>query len=287
MSVGLVAACQDSRLFDFSLWPRQQELLAAAESGPRVQVWALGRRSGKTTLAALVCLHDALLRPDLDAAVRSGERRYAVAVATNIAQARLLVSAARSIVERSPLLAPLVDQASEDELAFGLPSGARTALRAFPCSSRGGRGWPISCLVMDEAAHFLTETEGYQTAERVWQALVPSTAQFGEGARVIVSSTPYGQDGLFAQLHQQARLGVTHCEMCGGRHPKLNPHGYCPRCEERQAEYNDGCAKTAEIALRAALLAAKGDVNDDAIREIVEDELTGRAASKLESWGGF
>jgi hypothetical protein len=28
--------------------------------------WALGRRSGKTTMAALVALHDCLLRPELD-----------------------------------------------------------------------------------------------------------------------------------------------------------------------------------------------------------------------------
>jgi len=205
--VGLVESCADGQLFNFPLWPRQRELLAAAEEGPRVHVWALGRRSGKTTLAAITCLHNALFRPDLDQRVRAGERRYAVGVATNLSQSRLLVNQARVIVERSPLLAPLLKSATEDELSFELPSGARTAVRAFPCSSRGGRGWPISCLVMDETAHFLTETEGFQTAERVWEALVPSTAQFGDGGLVIVSSTPYGQDGLFAQLYQQASSG--------------------------------------------------------------------------------
>jgi hypothetical protein len=61
--------------------------------------------------------------------------------------------------------------------------------------------------VLDEAAHFLSESEGVHTAERVWEALVPSTAQFGDGARIIVASTPYGEDGLFAQLYQQAANG--------------------------------------------------------------------------------
>ena len=58
---------------------------------------------------------------------------------------------------------------------------------------------------MDEAAHFLSETEGPAVAERVWEALMPSTSQFGDAARIIVASTPWGQAGLFADLYQQAR----------------------------------------------------------------------------------
>jgi len=202
-TVGLLAACDDPKLFGIELWPKQRELLTAVEQGARIHVWALGRRSGKTTMAAIVCLHSCLFRADLDAMVRPGERRYAVAVATNREQARLLVRAARSIVEDSPLLAELVESATEDELTFR--NG--TALRSFACSARGSRGWPVSAFVMDEAAHFLTETDGYQTADRVWEALVPSTAQFGDAARVIVSSTPYGREGLFARLYEQADRG--------------------------------------------------------------------------------
>jgi hypothetical protein len=203
----LVAACDDERLLGLELWPRQRDLLAAVEQGPRMHVWALGRRSGKTLMAALACVWDATLRPELDAMVRPGETRYAVAVATNVRQARLLVAAARSIVERSPVLAGLLESASEDELRLRLPSGARTAVAAFPCSSRGGRGWPISTLIMDEAAHFLSETEGPQVADRVFAALAPSTAQFDGRARVIVCSTPYGPDGLFARLLGDAQDG--------------------------------------------------------------------------------
>src|SRR5215207_2355982 len=102
---GLAAACDDRRLFGFVLWPRQRELLAALEQGPRLHLWALGRRSGKTTMAALACLWDCTLRPELEARTRPGETRYAVAVATNLARARLIVAAARSVVERSPALA--------------------------------------------------------------------------------------------------------------------------------------------------------------------------------------
>ena len=105
------------------------------------------------------------------------------------------------------MLAGLLAGQTENELRFELPSGAKTCLRAFPCSSRGGRGWPISCLVQDESAHFLTESDGDRTSDRIWSALTPSTAQFGDLARIIVSSTPYGESGLFATLFDRASKG--------------------------------------------------------------------------------
>ena len=201
--VGLVQACDDPQLFGIELWPQQRELLEAIEAGPRLHVWALGPRSGKTTLSALVGLWCCLLRPELAESLRPGERGWAVGIATNLRRARLLVRAAHSIAERSPLLAPLIESVSEDEILFANGTG----FAAFPCSSRGGRGWPIFCFLMDEAAHFLSETEGPAVADRVWQALVPSTAQFGGHARIVIGSTPWGTDGLFARLHQQASSG--------------------------------------------------------------------------------
>jgi phage terminase large subunit-like protein len=206
MGVSLIDACEDPDLFDFPLWPRQRELLQAIDDGPRVHIWALGRRSGKTTLCAVICLYNCLFRPDLDAMVRKGERRFTVAIATNLQQAKILVHSARSIIEGSPLLKKLVVTDADDEISFEV-NGRRSVLRALPCSSRGTRGYPISCLVMDEAAHFLSETDGFQTAERVWEAMTPSTAQFGAAGRIVASSTPYGTDGLFADLFSKAQSG--------------------------------------------------------------------------------
>lgn len=204
--VGLVQACDDPRLFGFPLWPRQRELLAAVELG-RLTVLALGRRASKTTMMALVGLWCCLLRPELLEALRPGERGYAVGVATNLRQARLMVAAALSIVSRSPLLAGMVESSTADEILFR--NG--TAFTAFPCSSRGGRGWPIFALMLDEAAHHV-DTDGNSAGERVWQALAPSTAQFGDRARLVVGSTPWGASGFFHDLFQRAAAG----ELPGG-----------------------------------------------------------------------
>ena len=79
---------------------------------------------------------------------------------------------------------------------------------------------------MDEAAHFLSETEGPQVADKVFEALAPSTAQFGDLARIIVCSTPYGEDGFFASLYAKAASG----ELAG--------RGRCP-CDDGARE-SDG-----------------------------------------------
>lgn len=199
-------ACDDARLFGVDLWPRQRELLAAAQAH-RVNIWALGRRSGKTTMAGVLCLWDCLLRPECDVMVRRGETRYAVCVATALRQSRITFAAARSIVQSSPALSRLLVGSTANELHFRLPSGARTCLRAIPCASRSAPGLPISCLVLDEAAKMITETDGPAAAQEIWRALVPSTAQFGEHGRILVCSSPYGTDGLFADLFHRGLAG--------------------------------------------------------------------------------
>jgi hypothetical protein len=209
--VGLVEACDDSALLNFPLWPRQRELLASvdAEDAPRLHLWALGRRAGKTSMCALVAVANCCLRPDLDQLVRPGEVRNAVVVATNLVQGRVLLSMARAIVYGSPLLRGLVTRETEDSLYFTLPSGARTAIRVFPCSSRAIRGFAVSVGILDEAAHFASEGEigNAATADRVFQALQPATAQFGGEARLLAISTPFGQDGWFGETFHQASAG--------------------------------------------------------------------------------
>ncbi len=165
----------------------------------------------------------------------AGERGYAVGVATNLRQARLLVAAARSVVERSPLLAPLVESSTDDEIVFRNGS----VFAAFPCTSRGGRGWPVFCLLMDEAAHFV-DTEGNASAEPVFRALVPATAQFGGLARVVVSSTPWGADGFFADLYQRAASGeledaYAHHASTGEANPAID-RGFLAAEERRDPE---------------------------------------------------
>ena len=113
---------------------------------------------------------------------------------------RVSCSAQRCLCSRiRRSLAGLIESVTEDRIL--LHNGS--VIAAFPASGRGVRGWPISAFVIDEAAHFVG-TEGNASLESVWQALRPSCLQFGADARVIVSSTPTGSEGAFADLWRRA-----------------------------------------------------------------------------------
>ncbi len=205
MSVGLLEAIDSPRLLNFKAYERQRELLAALEGPAQRAVWCCGRRSGKSRMIAMACLHNALLREDLDR-VMDGEMRYVVIIATRHEQARIPLRFLVSAAERSPILKRHIRRVTEDAVEFETAAGARTCVASFPCGSRGARGWPISLLCLDELAHFL-DSDGNSSAKQVWDALTPSTAQFGALGRVIASSTPADSSGLFAELFQRASSG--------------------------------------------------------------------------------
>jgi hypothetical protein len=202
-SVPLLAACDDRQLLNFAPHPKQRELLETIERS-QTTIACCGRRFGKTLAVAAAALQNLLLVPELDELVGRGENRFAVSVANNREQARLFVDHARSLVLGSPVLKRELVDATADRLVF---RGNRI-LAAFPCTAKGARGWPISFLCLDEFAHHFDLAEGGPAvASRIWAAMTPSVAQFGDLGKVAAISTPLGDEGLFAELWQKAKNG--------------------------------------------------------------------------------
>lgn len=222
---GLVEACDDPNLFDFPLWPGQRGLLEAFESaydqGDWLAVWNIGRRSGKSTLAAVVALWSCLLRPDLDGMAGIAGQSQAVVISPSEKQARLLVKMARDLVQRSPLLGPLLERDTASELDF--VNGTR--LSAFPASARNIRGWPFRCLILDEASSFFDNDSGAEhQIDEVFGAALPSTAQFQGRAPVIVASTPKGDANWFAaQVRAGEQGNLTRGRVYHAPSPMMNP----------------------------------------------------------------
>ena len=206
--ISLTVAARDRRLLGatIELRPRQLELLASLDGLESTHVWAIGRQAGKSTLGAMAAVHNAALRPDLDAMIPRGRVRYVLAAAPSEEQAREFVKLAAALIDSSPALAKLVT-VKADRIDFLLPGGARTAIRALPANSRSVRGVSASMLILDEFAHF-TDTAGPASDERMFAALEPSTRVFGGLARVLVISTPYGETGRFFELFHAAQSGA-------------------------------------------------------------------------------
>lgn len=203
--VSLREALEDRRLLGagFRPHPRQLELLEAI-AGTRLVVAAAGRRFGKTKAAAAAALHNLLLIPELDELVALGERRYALSVANSREQAKIFVAHALALVTASPTLRRELISQTATELTFT----RNRILSAFPCTAKSTRGYAASFVCLDEFAHHYDDEEGGPAvAPRIWSAMTPSVAQFGDLGRIVVISTPLGSDGTFAELYAKAQNG--------------------------------------------------------------------------------
>jgi phage terminase large subunit-like protein len=209
LMMSLLAAARDPALLGgtLTLWRRQVELLAGLEDpAVRTHQSSVGRQSGKSTLAAMLAVYDAVLRADLDEMLPRGRVRYVLCAAPSEDQAREFVALCAALIEASPLLGPMA-QVKADRIDFHLPSGARTAIRALAANSRAVRGMSASLVVLDEFAHF-SDTAGPASDERMFNALEPSLRVFGDAGRLVLVSTPFGEVGKFYELCQAAEAGT-------------------------------------------------------------------------------
>jgi hypothetical protein len=189
------------------LYPGQRSLLERCiASGRRKWLLALGRRSGKDLMAAIIAIFDAVLG-DYSGMLRPGEERFIVVVATRVDQARQFIRVVRELLEHAPdaSLRALVEvDGSADEIR--LRSGV--TIVAMPCSSRATRGLAVTTLILNEAAHMSTADEGWQAGRAVYRALLPATVQFGDKALVIVMSSPLWATGIFWDLFSAGVSGA-------------------------------------------------------------------------------
>jgi hypothetical protein len=133
--------------------------------------------------------------------VLEGEPVYFPSIASNREQARVALNQVRRLVRRSPLLRAAVARETEDAIEFSNGSIVTT----FVCSARSIRGFPVAACLLDELGFFVSSEDGPAAASEVWRAIRPSLAQFGPARRLMVSSTPNG-DNLFKTVFDGAVL---------------------------------------------------------------------------------
>jgi hypothetical protein len=194
----------DRLLLNLQLWERQGQILEEFWQGNyTLAVWALGRRSGKTLMAAVAATYAACMWADeYRKQLRPHERFYIVSVANTADQAKIALTGVKDLINGSPILKPLIVRETSDTLE--LSNGA--VFRALPASSRSGRGMACPLLIFDEIAHAL-DTDGNAAGSTLYQALSPSVAQFGNLGKILMLSSPWIQNGIFWDMFVQANSG--------------------------------------------------------------------------------
>ena len=185
------------------LWPEQKRILDSFFGGEKTHaVWALGRRCGKTLMAAVAALYACFVLEDYyRRRVRKQEKWDVLTIANDQSQAKLALNNIRQLLMQSPL-----EQEIVRETATEIDISNNCTFQAIPASARASRGKAVVMLVMDELS-FAIEGDANRGAKAIYDALSPSIAQFGKHGRILELSSPWLTDGLFYQHYCEAKSG--------------------------------------------------------------------------------
>jgi len=183
-----------------TLWPRQEKILNGLfEKKINHAIWAMGRRSGKTFMAAVAATYMCFVQADFfQRKVRKGEKWYIITVANDLGQSKIALENIRQLIINSPF-----EQEVTRETAFEIEISNGCVFQAIPASARASRGKAVVAIIQDELA-FSLEGDANRGAEAMYNALSPSIAQFGRHGKIIELSSPWLTDGLFYEHFKQA-----------------------------------------------------------------------------------
>ena len=160
------------------------------------ELWVVvGRRSGKSRIAAAIAVHQAALCKHK---LSAGEVGTILVLAPSKAQAAIILGYCRGFLQASAMLAGTVESEVADEIR--LRNGIVIAVHA--ASFRNVRGRTILCAIYDEISFWRSDDEiaSSNPDREINRAIMPSlTASNG---RLIAISSPYRRVGLLAEKHR-------------------------------------------------------------------------------------
>ena len=204
----------------------------------RELILSIGRRSGKTYLAAIIAGYETyklILKnaPQAYYGLPPGNNIQIISVATGKDQAGFLYQEVSSHFKNCGFFRQYTAnntqtyarfQTPEDIIRYGRYEDDNTAkatlkVTFMSCIAQGLRGAGNLVVILDEMAHF-TEDSGSSSAEAVYKAVTPSMKTFSPKdplnprraigdveARLIAISSPMGRQGMFYKLFQAGMKG--------------------------------------------------------------------------------
>ena len=158
----------------------------------------LGARSGKSLIASIIGLYEAIVKGDhWRKFLNKGEFGYAVIVSTRQKQSEQIIQAnCLRLLQNSKNLKPFIKDFTMSELTLT----NNMKIVSSPCTSTAYTGVPIFYLACDEIGHFFVE--GPKSDSDILGALLPRMSQFF-GAKWILISTPAGKQGELWKYYEE------------------------------------------------------------------------------------
>lgn len=227
------------------------------EDGFRTALFLVGRRSGKSRIAALVGAYEAALAKN-EYKLAKGERGVVAVCAPTVKQARVVKDYLRAIFEARMLAGEIV---SETQNGFDLVCGNRIEILAGDW--RTVRGYTLLAAIVDEAAFFGYEADARaKNDSELMRALKPSLATVN--GRLICISSPYARRGWCYKQYKRNfgnPVGKVLLWNCTSR--TMNP--LLP-----QAVVDDAIAEDRAAALSEFMGEFRDDVDDYLPRTVIE-----------------
>jgi hypothetical protein len=156
----------------------------------------VGRRGGKSRIAALVAVYTAALH-DWDKVLAPGERGTVPLIAADRRQARTLMRYVQGLIHGCPMLARMVERETAEQIDLS----NRVTIEIHTASWRGLRGYTVCGAVLDEVAFWRSDDSANPDREIV-NALRPAMATV-PGALLLAISSPYARRGVLWDAYQR------------------------------------------------------------------------------------
>ncbi len=164
---------------------------------PAREAWfVVGRRGGKSRIAALVAVYLACFR-DYRSSLAPGERATVMVIAADRRQARVVLRYIAGFFESIPLLRPLIQRRTAE--AIHLTS--RVTIEVHTASFRAVRGYTVAAAICDEIAFWRSDESANPDTE-ILAALRPAMATV-PGALLLCISSPYARRGALWEAYRQ------------------------------------------------------------------------------------
>lgn len=168
---------------------------AETPTKPCSELWlAVGRRGGKSHVAALLALFQAVFQDHRDR-LSPGEIATVLVLAADRPQARSAMRYVQGLCDH-PMIAPMVKRQTETTIEFT----NRSAIEIGTASHRSVRGYTLSAVVCDEIAFWYSD--GASPDREIIQALRPALATLD--GRLIALSSPYSKRGMLWDTYRRA-----------------------------------------------------------------------------------
>jgi hypothetical protein len=168
---------------------------AYVASGPFCELWlAIGRRGGKSQVAALLALYEALFmdhRPRLS----PGEVATVMVIAADRKQARAVMRYVSGLVNENPMLRRMVTRENSEQIEFD----NRAVIEITTASHRSVRGYTLAAVIADEIAFW--HQDGANPDKEIIGALRPALATLD--GKLIAMSSPYARRGALWDAHKR------------------------------------------------------------------------------------